>query len=128
MNTRSLNSDHVNVFFVFVSVTSSIPVTESDSQWLSSTKLYLVIGCIIALVIIAVIQAGCTIYKTVRGSSSSHKVCRVLIVFLKLFLVALSLKMVGDSVSGTTADFPCIYIYICIHSTDSSLGLVAFTS
>ena len=60
-----------------VSVTSAIPVDESaDNQdlLLSATKLYIVIGCIAALVFIAIIQAGCTIYKAVRRPSSHHKV------------------------------------------------------
>jgi hypothetical protein len=55
---------------------------EGESQkgglLLSATKLYIVIGCIAALVLIAVIQAGCTIYKTVRNPSSHHKVSGML--------------------------------------------------
>jgi len=33
---------------------------------LSSTKLYIVIACIVALLLIALIQATCTIYKITR--------------------------------------------------------------
>lgn len=65
-----------------LTVTSAVPV-EDESQkgglLLSATKLYIVIGCIAALVLIAVIQAGCTIYKTVRNPSSYHKVSGMLI-------------------------------------------------
>lgn len=57
-----------------ISVSTSEPVVEASSFWLSMTKLYVVIGCIVALVVIAIIQAGCTIYKTSRGSSVNHKV------------------------------------------------------
>lgn len=38
-------------------------------------KLYIVLGCIAALILVAIIQASCTIYKAVGTSSSSHKVC-----------------------------------------------------
>ena len=66
-------------------MTSAVPV-EDESQkgglLLSETKLYIVIGCIAALVLIAVIQAGCTIYKTVRNPSSYHKVSGMLIAFI----------------------------------------------
>lgn len=41
---------------------------------LSETKLYVVIGCLAALILVAIVQAGCTIYKTSAKSSSSHKV------------------------------------------------------
>jgi len=62
-------------------VTSAVPVEDESQEGgllLSATKLYIVIGCIAALVLIAVIQAGCTIYKTVRNTSSYHKVSGML--------------------------------------------------
>jgi len=62
-------------------VTSAVPVDDESQEGgplLSATKLYIVIGCIAALVLIAVIQAGCTIYKTVRNPSSYHKVSGML--------------------------------------------------
>jgi hypothetical protein len=62
-------------------VTSAVPVDDESQRGgvlLSATKLYIVIGCIAALVLIAVIQAGCTIYKTVRNPSSYHKVSSML--------------------------------------------------
>ncbi|KAB0804717.1 hypothetical protein PPYR_01687 [Photinus pyralis] len=66
-------------FFVFSSdsVTSnSIPrASEEQNHFfsLSGTKLYIVLGCLAALVLLALIQASCTIYKTTRKSKSSHK-------------------------------------------------------
>nr|CAD7259493.1 unnamed protein product [Timema shepardi] len=57
-------------------LTSSIPVEESPDRGgvlLSTTKLYIVIGCIGALVLIAVIQAACTIYRTVRNPATHNK-------------------------------------------------------
>lgn len=52
----------------------SDPLEISGRGWnssLSRISLYSVIGCIIVLVIIAVIQASCTIYKVSRKSPSS---------------------------------------------------------
>ena len=50
--------------------TSSDPLESSSSKsWnssLTSVSLYSVIGCIIVLVVIAIIQASCTIYKVSR--------------------------------------------------------------
>jgi hypothetical protein len=40
---------------------------------LTEAKLYIVLGCITALVLVAIIQASCTIYKAASKSSSSHK-------------------------------------------------------
>lgn len=48
--------------------------TETNGIFMSITKLWIVIGCIAALVFIAVIQAGCTIYKSSRKPSKHHKV------------------------------------------------------
>ncbi|KRT85124.1 hypothetical protein AMK59_378 [Oryctes borbonicus] len=54
-----------------------IQESSSDSRTnffnLSETKLYIVLGCIAALILVAVVQASCTIYKTASRSSSSHK-------------------------------------------------------
>jgi len=64
-----------------LTVTSAIPVDDESQKGgvlLSATKLYIVIGCIAALVLIAVIQAACTIYKTVRNPSPYHKVSGML--------------------------------------------------
>lgn len=65
-----------------LTVTSAVPVDDESQKGgvlLSATKLYIVIGCIAALVLIAVIQAACTIYKTVRNPSPYHKVSGMLI-------------------------------------------------
>ena len=73
----------------FLTVTSAVPVDDESQEGgvlLSATKLYIVIGCIAALVLIAVIQAGCTIYKTVRNPSSYHKVSSMLIALVFFFL------------------------------------------
>ena len=72
----------------FLTVTSAVPVDDESQEGgvlLSATKLYIVIGCIAALVLIAVIQAGCTIYKTVRNPSSYHKVSSMLIALVFFF-------------------------------------------
>lgn len=45
----------------------------SDSNPFGSKKLWIVIGCVSALIVLALIQAGLTIYK-VTGKTSSHKV------------------------------------------------------
>jgi hypothetical protein len=50
------------------------PLEVSGRGWnssLTTISLYCVIGCIIVLVIIAIIQASCTIYKVSRKSPSS---------------------------------------------------------
>ena len=50
------------------------PLEVSGRGWnssLTTISLYSVIGCIIVLVIIAIIQASCTIYKVSRKSPSS---------------------------------------------------------
>lgn len=64
--------------FLIISVTSGPVDGESNEGGsdtiLSSTKLYIVIGCIAALVFIALLQAGCTIYRTSRGSAPNTKV------------------------------------------------------
>lgn len=40
---------------------------------LSEVRLYTVLGCIAALVLVALLQASCTIYKTTR-KTNRHKV------------------------------------------------------
>jgi len=60
---------------------SAVPVDDECQEGgllLSETKLYIAIGCIAALVLIAVTQAGCTTYRTVRHPSSYHKVSGML--------------------------------------------------
>lgn len=65
----------------FVSVTTNL-IPDSDSSTISSgffdmpsTKLYIVLGCIAALVLVALVQAGCTVYRaTGRRNSNRHKV------------------------------------------------------
>lgn len=42
--------------------------------FLTSTKLYIVIACIAALVLVAIVQAGCTIYKMAKKPSHGSKV------------------------------------------------------
>nr|XP_024214773.1 uncharacterized protein LOC106679441 isoform X2 [Halyomorpha halys] len=63
-------------YFIFQPVQTSWVVNNEDMQkttLLSVTKLWVVIGCIIALLIVAVMQAGCTIYKTMNSTGSKHK-------------------------------------------------------
>jgi len=79
----TVNSGHVGAlsldpkYFVFEAapLSSTIPLEENvnDSILLSTTKLWIVIGCISALVFIAIVQAGCTIYKTARRPRPNHK-------------------------------------------------------
>ena len=45
-----------------------------------NVKLYVVVACIAALVLVAIIQASCTIFKMSRRGSSVQKVNRVVIV------------------------------------------------
>ncbi|KAG8257393.1 hypothetical protein J6590_051092 [Homalodisca vitripennis] len=47
--------------------------SESQTLLLSATKLWIVIGCIIALVAVAIVQAGCTIYRTMKHPSPNNK-------------------------------------------------------
>ena len=62
-------------FFLIVLVTADLPKDDSSNDiLLSATKLYIVIGCIVALVLVAIIQAGCTIYRTAKSPSPHHKV------------------------------------------------------
>ena len=56
------------------------PLEVSGRGWnssLTTISLYCVIGCIIVLVVIAIIQASCTIYKVSRKSPSSVNKVRV---------------------------------------------------
>ena len=70
----------MNLFFlVLVEVEASNEVgaesTEGDGI-LSSTKLYIVIACIVALLFIALVQATCTIYRITRkpAQAATNKV------------------------------------------------------
>ncbi|ERL91743.1 hypothetical protein D910_09069, partial [Dendroctonus ponderosae] len=62
------------------SLTSNL-VPDSDGSTVSSgffdmpsTKLYIVLGCIAALVLVALVQAGCTVYRaTGRRNANRHK-------------------------------------------------------
>jgi hypothetical protein len=47
--------------------------SSSSFLQLSETRLYIVLGCIAALVLVALLQATCTIYKT-SSKSNKHKV------------------------------------------------------
>ncbi|XP_047998582.1 uncharacterized protein LOC125235942 isoform X4 [Leguminivora glycinivorella] len=51
--------------------TQSIPEDESSNArsffGLAETKLYVVVGCVVALVLVALLQAGCTLYKSSSG-------------------------------------------------------------
>ncbi|KAK9694170.1 hypothetical protein QE152_g33703 [Popillia japonica] len=72
----TVDKNHLN--FEPQHLTSNIiPDSSSESATnffnLSETKLYIVLGCIAALVLVAIVQASCTIYKTASKSSSSHK-------------------------------------------------------
>lgn len=63
-----------NFGFDYVDADSLDPLEVSGRGWnssLTTISLYSVIGCIIVLVIIAIIQASCTIYKVSRKSPSS---------------------------------------------------------
>lgn len=54
-----------------------IPDASTDDNGffkLTEAKLYIVLGCIAALVLVALVQAGCTIYKASGKSSANHKV------------------------------------------------------
>ena len=69
------------------------PSTETEDEelagFLTSTKLYIVIACIAALVLVAVVQASCTIYKmaTKPSNVTTSKVC--ISVIYKLFTACL---------------------------------------
>lgn len=59
-------------------VISAIPEEASENTLasffqLSETRLFIVLGCIAALVLVALLQATCTIYKTSK-KSNRHKV------------------------------------------------------
>lgn len=47
--------------------TATIDEATSSFFELSEVRLYVVLGLIIALILIAILQAGCTIYKTSRN-------------------------------------------------------------
>ncbi|VEN42624.1 unnamed protein product [Callosobruchus maculatus] len=58
-------------------ISNAIPDASSTKEDgffnLSEAKLYIVLGCIGALVLVAIIQAGCTIYRATARSSANHK-------------------------------------------------------
>ena len=64
--------------FSFAVTSNIVQNTASDEKDgffnLSEAKLYSVLGCIAALILVAIVQASCTIYKAASKSSSSHKV------------------------------------------------------
>ena len=47
---------------------------DTDNQKDPNEKLYVVVACIAALVLVAIIQASCTIFKMSRRGSSVQKV------------------------------------------------------
>lgn len=67
--------DPAYLLFEPVHVTSTLPEEskEGGGIFVSATKLYIVLGCIAALVFVALIQAGCTLYRTLRHPPSAHK-------------------------------------------------------
>ncbi|XP_063905310.1 uncharacterized protein LOC135124283 isoform X2 [Zophobas morio] len=74
----NLKVDPGSLVFEPLSLTSNIVQnTASDEKDgffnLSEAKLYSVLGCIAALILVAIVQASCTIYKAASKSSSSHK-------------------------------------------------------
>ena len=54
-------------------------------------KLYVVVACIAALVLVAIIQASCTIFKMSRRGSSVQKVRLAPSCLIELYWLALSL-------------------------------------
>ena len=48
---------------------------DEDIGFFTGTKLYIVIACIAALTLVAIVQIGCTVYKMAHKSSSGSKVC-----------------------------------------------------
>ncbi|XP_060536686.1 uncharacterized protein LOC132708394 isoform X2 [Cylas formicarius] len=76
----NLKVDPQYLVFEPQSLTSNIVPDSSTSDQsggffdLSSTKFYIVLGCIGALVFVALVQAGCTVYRAMgRGNANSHK-------------------------------------------------------
>ena len=78
---RSINDhlsilDHMKQFIVLFLVQApdeSEPRDLSNGQ-VPNVKLYVVVACIAALVLVAIIQASCTIFKMSRRGSSVQKV------------------------------------------------------
>ena len=60
-----------------VAVTTNVKTEDDDASKTSeraNVKLYVVVACIAALVLVAIIQASCTIFKMSRRGSSVQKV------------------------------------------------------
>lgn len=72
----------MTVLLLLFAVTADLPDDSANDVLLSATKLYIVIGCIVALVLVAIIQAGCTIYRTAKSPSPHHKVGHTTEIFL----------------------------------------------
>ena len=74
-----LSRTYNNFLFIF-SVTEESRANENEAEgdktWFTGTKLYIIIACISALVLVAIVQASCTIYKMARKGSGSSKVCQ----------------------------------------------------
>ncbi|KAI5708966.1 hypothetical protein M8J76_007174 [Diaphorina citri] len=72
----ALTLDPAYLVFEPVQVTSTLSDESKEGGagiFVSATKLYIVLGCIAALVFVALIQAGCTLYKTLRHPPTQHK-------------------------------------------------------
>ena len=60
-----------------VAVTTNVKTDDDDAAKTTeraNVKLYVVVACIAALVLVAIIQASCTIFKMSRRGSSVQKV------------------------------------------------------
>ncbi|CAH0551187.1 unnamed protein product [Brassicogethes aeneus] len=64
-------------------MTSNIETNAYQEQMsfynLSQTKMYLLLGCTVSMVIIAIIQAGCNIFKSSEKKSSNQKNSQILL-------------------------------------------------
>ena len=61
----------------YVAVTTNVKTENDDAAKTTeraNVKLYVVVACIAALVLVAIIQASCTIFKMSRRGSSVQKV------------------------------------------------------
>ena len=64
------------IYFLVTSESKEKDVEENeDIGFFTGTKLYIVIACIAALTLVAIVQIGCTIYKMANKPSSGSKVC-----------------------------------------------------
>lgn len=65
----------VTFFSVKTDIMSDASNDRSSMFWnLPETRLYIVLGCIAALIVVAVIQAGCAIHRARTRSKAKHKV------------------------------------------------------